>query len=80
MFVESQAKILVFPPDKTFIVTYTGRDVSVYPVLVLLVLVPHKPSQDGDEGSEVEECGSSREPELLQQGVMQCTVMQYNVL
>ena len=65
MFVESQAKILVFPPDKTFIVTYTGRDVSVYPVLPLLILVAYKPSQDGHEGGEVEKCGSGREPKLL---------------
>ena len=79
MFVESlrlKSSCFLLSQDKTFIVTYTGRDVSVYPVLVLLVLIPHKHSQDGDEGSEVEECGSSREPKLLQQGVMQSTVMQ----
>ena len=49
--------------------TYTGRDVSIYPVLPLLVLHPNEPAQDGNEGCEVEESRPSREPELHHQPV-----------
>ena len=46
--------------------TYSSSDVSVYPVLVLLILNSHKAGQQGDESCEVEKCRSSREPKLLE--------------
>ena len=46
--------------------THPGSNIGVYPVLVVLGLLPCKGGQDGDEGGEVEEGGAGCEPKLLQ--------------
>ena len=49
--------------------TYPSSNVSIDPVLVILILFSNEGGQDGDEGGEVEEGGGSSEPELHHQPV-----------
>ena len=68
MFVQSRRNIFLLESRQN-ILTYPSCNVSVYPVLIVLVLPPNEPAQDGHEGGEVEEGGPGREPELHHQPV-----------
>ena len=68
MFVQSRRNIFLLESRQN-ILTYPSCNVSVYPVLIVLVLIAHEPAQDGHEGCEVEEGGPGCEPELHHQPV-----------
>ena len=57
---------LVLSAGSTCTHTHPSSDLSIDPVLVVLVLCTGKLGQLGHEGGEVEEGGHCREPELLQ--------------